>query len=334
METQIVNIEPKSIPVAAELLKNDEIVAIPTETVYGLAGNGLSPTAVKKIFEAKGRPNDNPLILHISDISWLYRYALDIPDLAFKLAEEFWPGPLTMIMKKKHIVPDETSGGLDTVAFRMPNSAWTLELIKECDFPLAAPSANISGLPSPTRAGYVYNDMKGKIPLIIDGGQCRFGLESTVVSFTDKGVRILRPGAVTPEMLKKICTVDIDKAVTEGVKDDEKALSPGMKYKHYSPKAEVFMVECADSNIFSDFVNKNSDQDTFVLAKKTDNIKVQTLPYGKSAKQQAETLFSSLRKADEMGAKKIYVEAPNKEGIGLAVYNRLIRAAAFKVIKL
>lgn len=334
MDTQILDIGPKSISVAAELLKNDEIVAIPTETVYGLAGNGLSPIAVRKIFDAKGRPNDNPLILHISDMNWLYRYAEIIPNLAFRLAEEFWPGPLTMIMKKKRTVPDETSGGLDTVAFRMPNDPWTLKLIEECDFPLAAPSANISGLPSPTRAGYVYKDMKGKIPLIVDGGQCRCGLESTVVSFTDKGVKILRPGAVTPEMLNKICTVDIDKAVIEGIRDDEKALSPGMKYKHYSPKAEVFMIECTDHGVFSDFVNSNCDEGTFVLTKKSDNIKAKTLPYGKTAKQQAETLFSSLRKADEMGAKKIYVEAPNKEGIGLAVYNRLIRAAAFKVIKL
>lgn len=333
MNTEILKIEPKSIDIAAELLKKDEIVAIPTETVYGLAGNGLSPNAVKKIFEAKGRPNDNPLILHISSVDWLYRYAENVPELALKLAEHFWPGPLTMIMPKKSIVPKETSGGLDTVAFRMPKSPWTLKLIEACNFPLAAPSANLSGLPSPTRAGYVYNDMKGKIPLIIDGGQCSCGLESTVITFTEKGVKILRPGGVTVEMLSQFCETEIDKAVTEGLKDTDKALSPGMKYKHYSPKAEVFMVECDDES-FAAFVNENSDENTIVLAKKNDNIKAKTLPYGRSAKQEAETLFASLRKADEMGAKKIYVQAPGKEGIGLAVYNRLIRAAAFKVIKL
>ena len=334
MNTEILKIEPKSIDIAAELLRKDEIVAIPTETVYGLAGNGLSPDAVKKIFEAKGRPNDNPLILHISSVDWLYRYAEEVPRLALKLAERFWPGPLTMIMPKKSIVPKETNGGLDTVAFRMPNSPWTLKLIEACDFPLAAPSANLSGLPSPTRAGYVYNDMKGKIPLIIDGGQCSYGLESTVITFTEKGVKILRPGGVTAEMLSEFCETEIDKAVIEGLKDTDKALSPGMKYKHYSPKAEVFMVECNDDEIFAAFVNENSDENTIVLAKNSDNIKAKTLPYGRSAKQEAETLFASLRKADETGAKKIYVQAPSKEGIGLAVYNRLIRAAAFKVIKL
>lgn len=334
MNTEILRTEPKSIDIAAKLLKNNEIVAIPTETVYGLAGNGLSADAVKKIFEAKGRPNDNPLILHISRVDWLYRYAENVPDLSLKLAEKFWPGPLTMIMPKKSNIPEETSGGLDTVAFRMPNNQWTLKLIEACDFPLAAPSANLSGLPSPTRAGYVYNDMNGKIPLIIDGGQCSYGLESTVITFTENGVKILRPGGVTAEMLEQLCTVEIDKAVTEGLNDSDKALSPGMKYKHYSPKADVFMVKCDNNEQFADFVNKNSDENTIVLAKKADNIIAKTLPYGKTAKQEAEKLFSSLRKADEMGAKKIYVQAPNKEGIGLAVYNRLIRAAAFKVIEL
>lgn len=334
MNTEILRIEPKSIDIAAELLKEDEIVAIPTETVYGLAGNGLSANAVRKIFEAKGRPNDNPLILHISSTDWLYRYSEKVPDLALKLAERFWPGSLTMIMPKKSLVPKETSGGLNTVAFRMPNNPWTLKLIEVCGFPLAAPSANLSGLPSPTRAGYVYNDMNGKIPLIIDGGKCSCGLESTVVAFTEKGVKILRPGGVTAEMLGELCEVEIDKSVIEGLTDNEKPLSPGMKYKHYSPKAEVVMVECDNNDSFADFVNKNSDENTIVLAKKADNIKAKNLPYGKTAKQQAETLFASLRKADEMGAKKIYVQAPSKEGMGLAVYNRLIRAAAFKVIKL
>ncbi len=334
METEILRMEPKSIEIAAELLKNQEIVAIPTETVYGLAGNGLSPAAVKKIFEAKGRPNDNPLILHIPSTDWLYEYAENVPPLALTLAEKFWPGPLTMVLPKKDTVPYETSGGLETAAFRAPNNHWTLKLIEACGFPLAAPSANLSGLPSPTRAGYVYNDLNGKIPLIIDGGTCSYGLESTVITFMKDGVKILRPGGITPEMLSEFCRVEVDKAVTEGLKDDEKALSPGMKYKHYSPKAEVFMVECNNKERFAEFVNENSDENTFVLAKSNDKIKAKTLPYGNTSRAEANTLFSSLRKADDLGAKKIYVQAPSKEGIGLAVYNRLIRAAAFKVIKL
>lgn len=326
--------KPESIDIAAELLKSDEIVAIPTETVYGLAGNGLSPAAVKKIFEAKGRPNDNPLILHISNTDWLYRYASEVPDLALKLAERFWAGSLTMILPKKDIVPFETSGGLDTVAFRMPDNPWTLKLIERCGFPLAAPSANLSGLPSPTRAGYVYHDLKGKIPLIIDGGICKCGVESTVVTFTDKGVRILRPGGVTPEMLSEVCEVEIDNAVTEGLSDNETAQSPGMKYKHYSPKAQVYLIECGDRERLVEFLNAHCDDTTYALVKKTENINAKTLPYGKTARAEANELFSSLRKADELGASTVYVEAPNKEGMGLAVYNRLIRAAAFKVIKL
>lgn len=334
METKILSANGEGIAAAAELLKNDEIVAVPTETVYGLAGNGLSPIAVNKIFEAKGRPNDNPLILHISDKEWLYRYAREVPELALTLADRFWAGALTMILPKKDIVPYETSGGLDTVAFRMPDNNRTLELINMCGFPLAAPSANLSGLPSPTRAEYVYNDMKGRIPLIIDGGACKYGVESTVVTFTDKGVKILRPGGVTPEMLSELCEVEIDKAVTEGLSDNEKALSPGMKYKHYSPKAQVFLIECSDREKLEAFVNENCDDSTYVLLKCTENIRARILPYGKQSESEAAELFSSLRRADELGASKVYVEAPSKEGIGLAVYNRLIRAAAFKVIHL
>lgn len=334
MFTRIMNMEHKSIEIAARFLKNDEIVAIPTETVYGLAGNGLSPAAVNKIFKAKGRPNDNPLILHIPKVDWFYEYADTVPDLALLLAEKFCPGPLTMIMPKKKLVPYETSGGLDTVAFRIPNNPWTLELIEACGFPLAAPSANLSGLPSPTKLKDVFNDMNGKIPLIIDGGRCSYGVESTVITFTEKGVKILRPGGVTPEMLSEFCEVEIDKAVTEGLKDTEKAISPGMKYKHYSPKAQVFMVECDNSDRFAEFINENSDEKTFVLSRSNEKIKVKTLPYGDTSVSEANTLFSSLRMADELGAEKIYVQAPDKEGIGLAVYNRLIRAAAFKVIKL
>ncbi len=334
MKTEILNATDDSLEKAAWYLKKGEIVAIPTETVYGLAGNGLSVYSVKKIFEAKGRPADNPLILHIAGVNSLYEYAEDVPELALRLANRFWAGSLTMILKKKSIIPYETSGGLETAAFRMPNNKWTLELIKKCGFPLAAPSANLSGLPSPTCAEHVYRDMNSKIPLIIDGGQCKCGLESTVITFTDNGVKILRPGAVTVEMLREFCNVSVDKAVTDGLDGNYKALSPGMKYKHYSPKAEVFLVECDDDDKFIDFVNKNSDKNTYVLAEKSDGIRANILPYGETADAEASQLFSSLRKADDLVADKIYVKAPSKEGIGLAVYNRLIRAAAFKIIKL
>lgn len=334
METQILLINDYSIKLAAELLKSGEIAAIPTETVYGLAGNGLSAQTVKKIFAAKNRPADNPLILHIPDTNWLYRYAESVPESALKLAERFWPGSLTMIMPKNNIVPDETSGGLTTVAFRMPDNKYTLKLIELCGFPLAAPSANLSGFPSPTEARHVYNDLNGKISLILDGGRCSCGLESTVITFTEKGVKILRPGGVTPEMLCEFCEVEIDKAVTDGLEDNGKALSPGMKYKHYSPKAAVYMIECGDNSRFIEFVNNNYDENTLVLTNAAGKIRAKTIPYGSTDEREAAELFSALRQADELGAEKIFVKAPEKKGIGLAVYNRLIRAAAFKVIKL
>ena len=334
MKTEILKAGSESLDKAAHLLKSGEVVAIPTETVYGLAGNGLSAISVKKIFEAKGRPADNPLILHVADVNALHEYAEEVPDLALKLAEKLWPGSLTMILKKKSSVPYETSGGLETVAFRMPDNAWTLELIRKCGFPLAAPSANLSGLPSPTCAEHVFSDMNGRIPLIVDAGSCSCGLESTVITFTATGVKILRPGAVTPEMLEKFCSVQIDKAVTDGLDNSREALSPGMKYKHYSPKAQVCIVDCGSDEEFISFVNVNSDDKTFVLFRADDRIKARVLPYGKTADDEAAELFASLRKADDMGAEKIYVRSPDKKGIGLAVYNRLIRAAAFRVIKL
>lgn len=334
METKILQVNDESVEIAAELLRKGEIVAVPTETVYGLAGNGLSPIAVKQIFYAKGRPNDNPLILHIPSADWLFEYAESVPELALTLAENFWAGSLTMILPKKKCVPYETSGGLDTVAFRMPNNEYTLKLIERCGFPLAAPSANLSGLPSPTCAMHVYNDLKGKIPLILDGGTCSCGLESTVVTFTGKGIKILRPGGVTPEMLGKFCEVEIDKAVTEGLNQNEKALSPGLKYKHYSPKAEVFLIECEKRSDFVRYVNENSNENTYVLTDNAENIKAPILPYGNTAEREAAELFSALRKADELCAEKVYVKAPSRDGIGLALYNRLIRAAAFKIIKL
>ena len=333
METLLLPIE-ESIDKAADLLKKGEIVAIPTETVYGLAGNGLNPQAVRKIFEAKGRPQDNPLILHISDMNMLESITAEIPPLGLVLAKAFWPGSLTMIFKKSDIVPTETNGGMDTVAVRMPNNSHTLELIRKCGFPLAAPSANISGLPSPTEAVHVLKDMNGRIPLILDGGECSCGVESTVVCFTEKGVRILRPGAVTKEMLSKYCETEIDDTVTRNLETGEKPISPGTKYKHYSPKAEVFIVECESGEAFRKYVNSLPGQNIYVLAKKPDGINKPTLPYGEDSGSEAASLFASLRRSDELGAEKVYVEAPCKEGLGLAVYNRLLRAAAFKVIHL
>ena len=242
MNTEILPFSQDSVEKAAEILKNGGIVAIPTETVYGLAANALDETAVKSIFAAKGRPQDNPLIVHISSFDMIKPLTTEIPELAKRLAERFWAGPLTVIFNKTDIVPNATSGGLSTVAVRMPANDAARAVIEKCGFPLAAPSANLSGKPSPTTAQHVFEDMNGKIPLIIDGGECAVGVESTVICFVNDRIHILRPGGITAEMLSEYAEVEIDRAVEAAPKADDRVISPGMKYKHYSPKAEVFVV--------------------------------------------------------------------------------------------
>lgn len=321
---------------AAELIKHGFVVGIPTETVYGLGADALNSEAVKKIFAAKGRPADNPLIVHIYDISQAEKLAHDIPDLFYKLAEKFWPGPLTMIVPKNDIVPEETSGGLDTVGIRMPSHPVMRELIKK-SCPIAAPSANRSGYPSPTTAMHVLNDMNGKISAVIDGGESRFGVESTVISFDDeKTVRILRPGAITEKMLSEYAQkVIIDEAILNDLKAGRKAPSPGMKYKHYSPKADVKIIE-GDFERFVEYINKNISEGVYCLIFDDDNEKLLNanfMTYGKDSMQQAHSLFAKLRELDDINAKTVYVRAPEKNGVGLAVYNRLLRAAGFEVIR-
>lgn len=334
METKLAKAGEYILDEAAEILKSGGIAAIPTETVYGLAANAYDVNAVRSVFLAKGRPQDNPLILHICSVEMLYDIAETVQPLALKLAQSFWPGPLTMIFPRKHHVPAETCGGLDTAAVRMPNNKFTLKLIEKCGFPIAAPSANTSGLPSPTSAKHVYEDMSGKIPLIIDGGECRYGVESTVVCFeNDDTVRILRPGAVTPEMLREYCHVSIDGGVLEKLAPDAKVISPGMKYKHYSPKAEVYILKGSAGNI-SRFMNTKQNGRTGFLGSGDEDIPegIVKFPYGSTSEQQAENLFSSLREADSAGCTEIYVRMPDTAGIGLAVYNRLLRAAGFRII--
>ncbi len=334
MKTEIKPFNKESTYNACEILRNGGLVAIPTETVYGLAANALDENAVREIFIAKGRPQDNPLIVHISDIEMLESLVADIPDTAKKLAEKFWAGPLTMIFEKSAAIPDVTSGGLSTVAVRMPDNEAAREIIRKCGFPLAAPSANTSGKPSPTSAFHVYEDMNGKIPLIIDGGECAVGVESTVICFKDGKIRILRPGGITPADLSEFGEVEVDKAVTSQPQYDEKVLSPGMKYKHYSPKADVYIVN-AHGDKFINYCTeraKNEPQLLVIGSEKSDNYKF--LDYGRTSAEQAQRLFSFLRKADELGAKTVLVEMPVSDEMGLAVYNRLLRAAAFRIIEI
>ena len=331
MTTELLPFDSESTRKAAEILSGGGLVGIPTETVYGLAANALNPEAVSRIFAAKGRPQDNPLIVHICSLDMLPPLVREIPETAMRLAEAFWGGPLTMIFPKSDIVPDVTSGGLDTVAVRMPSSEAACAIIRECGFPLAAPSANLSGSPSPTTAQHVFDDMNGRLPLIVDGGSCSCGVESTVICFREGHIHVLRPGGITAEMLGRYGTVEIDKAVTAQPVPNEKVLSPGMKYKHYSPKADVYIVD-AHGEDFRSYCRGNIHGKTlcFTIGGEQEGI---FRSYGATAQEQSHNLFALLREADAVGAETVYVEMPYKEGMGLAVYNRLIRAAAFRIIR-
>ncbi len=337
MQTKIIDIRTDrnaALSQAKELILNGEVVAIPTETVYGLAANALDENAVKKIYAAKGRPSDNPLIVHISELSQLEKLVVEIPEKVRKMAEAFWPGPLTMIMKKSEVIPDITSGGLDTVAVRMPKSEYARAIISACGVPLAAPSANLSGSPSPTNAKYVSDDMNGRIPLIIDGGACEIGVESTVITFTTETPTVLRPGGVTPEIIRGVIgEIKIADAVLHELKEGETAASPGMKYKHYSPKADITIVK-GSLESFCEFVK---DRDCFVLCFEGEEKYFENaVTYGREndGLSEAQRLFDALRELDENGAQTVYARCPKTSGVGLAVYNRLIRSAGFKVIEL
>ncbi len=337
MDTEILRPYPAALDKAAEILRGGGLVAIPTETVYGLAANAHDAAACAGIFRAKGRPQDNPLIIHISDTEMLYASVKRVPELALRLAKAFWSGPLTMIFEKSDAIPDTVSGRLDTVAVRMPRCAPALELIGRCGFPLAAPSANLSGSPSPTSAQHVFSDLNGRIPLIIDGGECVTGVESTVICFENGGrsVRILRPGAVTAEMLSEYADVTVDENVFQKPAEDVKVISPGVKYRHYSPRAEIIIVECEDERGLADFLNGIKEKGVYaVLYGDERGVELPRIDYGVTAEERAHNLFAALRKTDELGASRAYVRCPEKTGIGAAVYNRLLRAAAFKVIKL
>lgn len=330
VNTEILPYNEQNIKKAAEIIKNGGIVGMPTETVYGLAANALDEKAVSAIFTAKGRPQDNPLIVHISDISMLSPLVKEIPDIAKRLADRFWGGPLTMIFPKSDIIPNVTSGGLDTVAVRMPQSKAARDLISACGFPIAAPSANLSGSPSPTTAEHVFRDMNGRIPLIIDDGASSCGVESTVICFKDNTIHILRPGGVTAEMLSEYGEVVIDKAVCAKPAENERVLSPGMKYRHYSPKAEVYIVD-AHGDDFIDYCNSHTNGNTIALGAGVEEQGI-FIDYGISGDIQAQRLFSLLREADDINAETVFVEIPSKDGIGLAVYNRLLRAAGFRIV--
>ncbi|MCH5352315.1 MAG: threonylcarbamoyl-AMP synthase [Acutalibacter sp.] len=327
---------------AGEILRHGGLVAIPTETVYGLAANALDSTAVKKIFAAKGRPADNPLIVHVAEFSQIVPLVQEVPEAAKKLAEAFWPGPLTIILPKSELIPPETSGGLFTVAVRCPAHPVARAVIQAAGVPLAAPSANPSGRPSPTAFAHVKQDLTGKVDALLDGGDCRVGVESTVITLAAGKPRILRPGGVTPEELRTVLgEVEIDSAVLKSLEQGRVASSPGMKYKHYAPKADLTLVDASPEE-YSNYVNQKCGSESglkscYALCFEEDTplLTIPYLSFGSryDSAEQAQRLFSSLYRLDALGVKKIYAHMPRKQGVGLAVYNRLIRAAGFSVVR-
>ncbi len=328
--------DKEGIREVAEILKRGGIVAIPTETVYGLAANALDGNAVAKIFKAKGRPQDNPLIVHVSNIEMAKPLVREFTKSAEALSNKYWPGPLTMILERTDKVPKEVSAGLSTVAIRYPKNEVAAAIIEACGLPLAAPSANLSGSPSPTTAEHCIKDLDGRVDAIVISGDCEVGLESTVISLV--GIpRLLRPGAVTVNQLREVLgEIEIDSAVLAEPEKDKPVASPGMKYKHYAPKTKVILVDSGREEYVS-YVNSQKNEGVFALCffEDTKGLDVPTVCYGHSdGSGQAEGLFAALRELDENGATIAYAHSPSLEGVGLAVYNRLIRAAAFCTIKL
>ena len=323
---------------AAEIIRQGGLVGFPTETVYGLGASALSADAAAKIYAAKGRPSDNPLIVHVAKPEEAEQIAC-VPPVFYKLAQKYMPGPLTVIMPKRPCIPDGVTGGLDTVAVRCPAHPVARALIAASGVPIAAPSANRSGCPSPTAAAHVLRDMDGRIEMILDGGPCEIGLESTVIRLTEDGCEILRPGAVTEWMLSQVCdVVTVAKAVIDPSLAGDKPLSPGMKYKHYAPAAEVVLVD-ADETGFAAYVRDHCTAEEAVAVsddKAAEFAPLRVLSCGMhdTAEEQSRTMFALLREADDRGCKKIYIHLPPAEGSYLALYNRLIRASGGKIVRI
>ena len=329
--------QPQTAKTAAEIIKNGGLVAVPTETVYGLGANGLDPAAVIKIFEAKGRPQDNPLILHISDIQQMDTLCRDIPEAAYRLAEAFWPGPLTMVLPAKDVVPLSTRAGLPSVAVRCPDCEITRQIIQLSGVPIAAPSANISGKPSTTTAEHVRHDHDGRIDCIVDGGPCRVGVESTIVDLTEDTPRLLRPGGIGPEQLYAVIgDIIIDKAVTASVEKDAVVKAPGMKYRHYAPDCKVLIVEKDLPAAFS-YVKNHWVPGNRVLCFEEELeafAPFAPLAYGKERDPDTlmAGLFAALRELDDPTIGTVFARCPRGSGKALAVQNRLAKAAGFTYV--
>lgn len=339
MNTVFSKADTESIRQAAALLQQGEIVALPTETVYGIAADARNGAAVSKIFTAKGRPQDNPLIVHIADMAMLDGLVSEVPERAQLLAAAFWPGPLTIIMPRGDEVADACCAGLDTVGIRMPSHPVIRDVIRASGCALAAPSANLSGSPSPTTAQDVLSDMDGRLPMIVDGGNCQVGVESTVITIVGEHPVLLRPGHITLEQLEAALgeEVLISGAILEKLKEGEVARSPGMKYKHYAPKADITILKGSFAQ-YKAYVEAHRAENPACLCFTGEDEKLDfpCICYGKEGdgNDQAFHLFRCLRALDEQGDGVVYARCPAQDGASMAVYNRLIRAAAFRVITL
>ncbi len=341
MKTKFYTLDPRSpdksiITEASQIINRGGLVVFPTETVYGLGADATVSAAASKIYSAKGRPCDNPLIIHIAKPEDAEKYAFT-NHIYYELTKKFSPGPLTVILKKKEMIPFATSGGLDTVAVRIPNNEIALALIKESGTAIAAPSANISGKPSPTKAEHVRDDLDGKVDMIIDGGKCAVGVESTVISVVDGNITLLRPGGITVEQFSELgYKVTLDKGLLSKPEDDFKPLAPGMKYKHYSPNAEVYLLKGNENDIVSFILDKlSSDKFSGAICYEDLSISGDNVKYiSRDPKKAAAELFDILRYFDKTNTKVVYSVIPESSGIGLAVNNRLLKAAGFKIIQL
>lgn len=344
MNTEIVkldaaNIDETAIERAAEIIKNGGLVAFPTETVYGLGANALDAEASKKIYVAKGRPSDNPLIAHIASLDTLDEIVEDVSDVAKKLIDKFWPGPMTLIFKKKDLVPDSTTGGLKTLAVRFPENEIAKALIEKSGVPIAAPSANTSGKPSPTKGEHVIEDLDGKVDMILDGGEVGLGLESTIIDVTDKPT-ILRPGFITQEMLEQVIEeVELDKTILEKPTEDFAPKAPGMKYRHYAPKTELVIVRGSAENVAQKIREEAKNKKIAIITVDQhkdlyEELDAKVVSWGdlENMDEIAHKIFDALRRVDEWGVDIIYCEAFEEEGLGLAVMNRLTKAAGYQVI--
>ena len=340
METLIISSEDEQgISLAGEIIRKGGLVAFPTETVYGLGANALMSDAAKKVYEAKGRPSDNPLIVHLADPEDAEKYAVTSP-VYYKLAEAFMPGPLTFILPKKDVIPYGVTGGLSTVGIRIPSNNTANALIRAAGVPIAAPSANLSGKPSTTTAAHVIADLYGSIDAIIDGGEAEIGLESTIITEDHGKIRMLRPGAVTKEMIEAHgFEVILDKAVTEKLDAGEKPLAPGMKYRHYAPSAEVTLIDGNTDNVNRYLAGFGDRDDTAIICYSDDTELTEfenSFVIGARADKEntAHRLFSLLRELDtRKEIKYIYSSVPDTTDIGLAIFNRLVKAAGYRIIK-